>query len=59
LLAKTTAPLVIYSEGGVLQKQYQYLTSYKGFAFYTKAYEQISLPSTAEVVVAEKIWIPG
>ena len=59
LLAKTDRPLVVYSEGGLLQTQYQYLMSYKGFAFFTKSAEQISLPRTAEVVIAEKIWIPG
>jgi hypothetical protein len=59
ILARTATPLVIYSEGGLLQTQYQYLTSYKGFAFFTKSAEQISLPSAAEVIVADKIWIPG
>ena len=59
LLAKTDHPLVVYSEGGLLQTQYQYLTSYKGFAFFTKTTEQISLPRTAEIVVAKKIWTPG
>ena len=59
LLAKTNNPLVIYSEGGVISTNHQYLTNYKGFAFYTKADEEISLPATAEVIVADKIWIPG
>lgn len=59
LLAKTDRPLVVYSEGGLLQTHYEYLMSYKGFAFFTKTPEQISLPRTAEIVVAEKIWIPG
>lgn len=59
LLAKTDRPLVVYSEGGLIHMQYQYLMSYKGLAFFTKSSEQISLPRTAEVVIAEKIWIPG
>ena len=59
ILARTHAPLVVYAEGGLLQTNHQYLTSYKGFAFYTKASEQLSLPAQAEVVVAEKIYIPG
>ena len=59
LLAKADRPLVVYSEGGLLQTQYQYLMSYKGLAFFTKSTEQISLPRTAEVVIAKKIWIPG
>ena len=59
LLARTNSPLVIYKEGGIIQTKYEYLTSYKGFAFFTKSDEQISLPATAEVIVADKIWIPG
>ena len=59
LLARIENPLVVYSEGGVISTNHQYLTSYKGLAFFTKADEPISLPSTAEVIVAEKIWIPG
>jgi len=59
ILDKTEAPLVVYAEGGVLQTNHQYLTSYKGFAFYTKSGEQLYLPRNAEVVIAEKIWIPG
>lgn len=59
LLARTDSPLVVYSEGGLISTNHQYLMSYKGLAFYTKADEQISLPSGAEVIVAEKIWIPG
>ena len=59
LLAKTESPLVVYSEGGVISTNHQYLMSYKGLAFYTKADDPISLPAGAEVIVAEKIWIPG
>jgi hypothetical protein len=59
LLAKTDSPLVIYAEGGLISTNHQYLTSYKGFAFFTKSDEQISLPSKAEVIVAEKMWIPS
>ena len=59
LLAKVDNPLVIYSESGVITTHHQYLTSYKGFAFFARTDEPISLPSTAEVIVAEKIWIPG
>ena len=59
VLSKIETPLVIYAEGGILQTNHQYLVSYKGFAFYAKAYEPIELPQAAEVIVAEKIWIPG
>jgi hypothetical protein len=59
ILKKVENPLVIYAEGGVISTNHQYLISYKGFAFYTKADEQIDLPRNTEVIVAEKIWIPG
>ena len=59
ILKKVESPLVIYAEGGMISTNYQYMVSYKGFAFYTKADEPIQLPKKAEVVGADKIWIPG
>ena len=59
ILGKVEKPLVIYTQGGVISTNHQYLTSYKGFAFYTKSSEQIPLPSGVELIVADKIWIPG
>ena len=59
LLTRVESPLVIYTQGGVISTNHQYLISYKGFAFYTKSDEEIELPKTAEVVIADKIWIPG
>ncbi|HSQ23562.1 MAG TPA: hypothetical protein VLN44_04110 [Pyrinomonadaceae bacterium] len=59
ILKKIESPLIVYAEGGLISTYHQYLVSYKGFAFYTKANDQIELPRNAEVVVAEKIWIPG
>jgi len=59
ILKKVEAPLVIYAKGGMISTNYQYLVSYKGFAFYCKADDPIELPKKAEVVVADKIWIPG
>lgn len=59
ILKKIEAPLVIYAEGGMISTNYQYLVSYKGFAFFTKADDPIELPKKTEVVVTDKIWIPG
>jgi GGDEF domain-containing protein len=59
ILKKVDAPLVIYAEGGMISTNYQYMVSYKGFAFYCKADDPIELPKKAEVVIAGKIWIPG
>jgi hypothetical protein len=59
ILNRATDPLVILATGGVFKKNYQYLFSYKGLAFYTKSAEPLQLPVTAEVVAAKGIWIPG
>ena len=59
LLRKADKPLVVYAEGGLLSTNHQYLMSYKGLTFFTKSDEQIDLPKGTEVVVADKIWIPG
>ena len=59
VLARTEAPLIVTTQGGRFKTRHEYLTSYKGFAFYTKSDEPLSLPQEAEIVHAKKIWIPG
>ncbi|MEZ4700457.1 MAG: hypothetical protein R2834_09010 [Rhodothermales bacterium] len=59
LLRRAENPLIVYHEGGVFATKHQYLMSYKGFAFYVKTKEPLFIPATAEVVVANSIWIPG
>ena len=59
LLERSDAPLVVVSYGGLLQKRYQYLTSYKGLVFHTKTPDQLALPRGCEVVSAQQIWIPA
>jgi hypothetical protein len=58
LLEKTEKPLVVVALGGLFTKHYRYLTSYKGFAFFTKSATELTLSSRCELVVADKIWIP-
>lgn len=58
ILAKTKAPLVVQSQGGVFATKYSYLTSYKGLAFFTKTPAPLQLPGDLELIVAKKIWIP-
>ena len=58
ILRKVEKPLVIQATGGLFKSNYQYLTSYKGFAFYTRSSSQILLPSGVEIILANKIWIP-
>ncbi|MFL6333007.1 MAG: hypothetical protein ACJ754_06635 [Pyrinomonadaceae bacterium] len=59
VLRKVENPLVVYAEGGFFSKNYQYLVSYKGFAFFTKSSQTILLPAGVETIAARKIWIPG
>ena len=58
ILQKIKDPLVIYSTGGFFTSNHQYLTSYKGFAFFAKSSTEIILPAGIEIIVANKIWIP-
>jgi len=58
LLGRVDKPLVVYMQGGFFSKNHQYLTSYKGLTFYTKSGEQIDVPKSAEIIVAEKMWTP-
>ena len=59
ILRKVERPLVVYAQGGFFSTNYQYLVSYKGFAFFTKSSEPILLPTEVETIAARKIWIPG
>lgn len=58
ILRKAADPLIVAATGGVFSKKYQYLMSYKGLAFYTKSSDPLSLPVTAEVIAANRIWTP-
>jgi hypothetical protein len=59
ILSKSQTPLVVTAPGGLFEKKYNYLTSYKGLAFFTKSSEPLMLGGNVEVVQAGKIWIPG
>ena len=58
ILARTEKPLVVHATGGVFSTRYQYMTSYRGFAFYTKSRRPLDLPAGTELIAAESIWIP-
>jgi hypothetical protein len=59
ILAQNREPLVVIARGGWFQKPLQYLTSYKGLAFYAQSDSEIPLPNGAQVIYAKKLWIPG
>ena len=58
VMVRVSNPLVVIAQGGVFSTKYQYLTSYKGLAFFTKSKIPLDLPAGAEVVTADRIWIP-
>jgi hypothetical protein len=51
-------PLIVAAQAGILSRHFEYLLAYKGYVFFTKSSEALPLPAGAEVVSAEKIWIP-
>jgi len=60
IVSRTDSPLVVVCEGrGLFSTKYQYLTGYKGLAFFTKSTMPLPLKSSAEIVEARRIWIPG
>lgn len=59
ILDRQQAPLVVHATGGIFRTNYQYLTSYKGLAFFTKSAFPLDLPTDTELVHAKTIWIPG
>jgi putative sterol carrier protein len=59
IINKSEEPLVVFAKGGFLNRKFRYLTSYRGLFFFTSASEPLALPSKAEVIAADKIWIPG
>jgi hypothetical protein len=58
ILERTERPLVVIGTGGMLKKHTQYLTSYRGLAFFAKSTDPIVLPPRCEIVQAKKISIP-
>ena len=52
-------PLVVYAARGYFKKSYQYLTSYKGLAFFANSPEPLKLHAGVELICAGLINIPG
>jgi hypothetical protein len=58
ILKRTDAPLVVIGTGGVFKKHHQYLTTYRGLAFFTTSPSALVLPGRTEVITAKSISIP-
>lgn len=59
ILEKNRGALVVTAPGGFWSKGCQYLTSYKGIAFYTKSLTELMMPGDVEIVAARQIWMPA
>ena len=50
--------VTVPAKGSVFSKHHQYLTSYRGLAFYTRSENRLHMPGGAEVIEAKKLWVP-
>lgn len=59
ILEKNPEPVVVHAVGGFFTMSHQYLTSFRGLAFFTKHAMPLNLPGHCLRIEARKIWIPG
>ena len=59
ILRRQEHPLVVHATGGLFKTNYQYLTGYKGLAFFTKSDTPMHLPGDTELIRDWQIWIPA
>ncbi|MBN1127074.1 MAG: hypothetical protein JXA82_18880 [Sedimentisphaerales bacterium] len=57
LVCRINDPIVVWSPPGFLTP-YKYITCYKGLYFFAKSKTQLTIPASAEIICARKIWIP-
>ena len=57
ILKKVETPLVVTGRSS-FRRHYQYLTSYRGLAFFTSSSKELILPPRTEVITAKSISIP-
>jgi hypothetical protein len=58
VLKRTENPLIVIARGGMFRRKYQYLTAYRGLAFYTTSEQPLVLPGRTELVSAKSISVP-
>jgi hypothetical protein len=58
VLKRTDNPLIVIARGGMFRRKYQYLTPYRGLAFYTTSEQPLVLPGRTELINAKSISIP-
>ena len=58
ILKRTENPLVVVSQGGMFKPKFQYLTSYRGLAFFTKSPSALVLPGRVDIITAKSMSVP-
>ena len=58
LLNTAERPLVVAAKGGFLNRKYRYLFAHRGLIFVTLTPDSIGMPSGADLIWADRIWIP-
>ena len=60
ILNKSDYPVVVKAEDKIFfSKNYQYMTTYKGFVLYTETKLPIQLPEKVEIIEAGSLWLPS
>ncbi|MFN0208021.1 MAG: hypothetical protein ACKVS6_17080 [Planctomycetota bacterium] len=59
LIKTLDKPVVVHAMFGIFTKHNRYLTSHKGFAFYTDSKTPLDLRDNVESIEARSIWIPS
>jgi hypothetical protein len=59
VLGMSQKPLIVFTDKSFWSRNYKYLTSYKGLAFYTKSAERLNLPGDSEIIACQSIYIPS
>ena len=58
ILRRVERPLIVCWKGGIFRTKYRFATSYRGFVFSTETTNLLNLPDGAELVLANKMWLP-
>jgi hypothetical protein len=58
LVRRAENPLIVIATGGIFKRHFRYLMGYKGLAFHTKSAEPLILPADAELIEADRLWMP-
>jgi hypothetical protein len=59
LLDLNDEPVTVHAMGGFFSRTHQYLTSYRGLAFFAQSPVSLPIPDHCQLIEAKKIWVPG